>query len=593
MSITIKHESQYKSIDNIGSISLPDFTVITGLNGAGKTHLLEAINLNNAGILIFDNDRKLTRIKYVTHATLTPKQGHGTMPKSMHNIIVQTYQKFNERKMSKENSPGQNFRDRIQLKVIDDIILASKKPVEEINENDFFTHYPIDDGLLLDDIFQQSFSALFARYYVKYTDNQYAEYRFETHGEGAYLTPEEFEKKHGPPPWDIINRIFEEAHVDYLLKTPIDNTHRDTPFYFHLVNKYSGIRINFDDLSSGEKVLVSIALSLYNLNMRVDFPEVLLMDEPDASLHPSMTKHFIDVLRKVFIIEKGVKVIMTTHSPSTIALCPEESIFVMNKSHPRLEKMSKDRALRLLTSGVPALSVTYENRRQIFVESKFDQILFEGIYRKLSKHIESDISLNFMCPGLDGSAGSFQVKDIVRKLSSFGNPYVYGIIDWDLKNKEIGSIRVLGGKNRYSIENYIFDPLILSLYLLREKIIEKSEINLSEEEGYLDIRTFSATRLQPLIDKITQDISQFLGLSEAENIVEYETISQKKLFVPQWYLHYQGHKLEEAIKNTYQPLKRFRREGDLKKDILKKVIDDIPELLPIDFMILFESLMKV
>ena len=157
------------------------------------------------------------------------------MPRDMHNGIVKAYLKFNERKMSKENSPMPTYRDRIQLKIIDEIILASKKPIEKINEDDFFTHYPIDDGSLIDDIFQQSFIALFARYHSRYEENQYNEYRSNTYSEGSYLTSEEFEKKYGPPPWIIINRIFEEAHVDYLLKTPIGNTHRDTPFIFHLV----------------------------------------------------------------------------------------------------------------------------------------------------------------------------------------------------------------------------------------------------------------------------------------------------------------------------------------------------------------------
>jgi predicted ATPase len=33
----------YKSITSIPNIEIPDFVVLTGVNGAGKTHLIEAI----------------------------------------------------------------------------------------------------------------------------------------------------------------------------------------------------------------------------------------------------------------------------------------------------------------------------------------------------------------------------------------------------------------------------------------------------------------------------------------------------------------------------------------------------------------------
>src|SRR5207247_9494265 len=117
---------------------------------------------------------------------------------------------------------------------------------------------------------------------------------------------------------------------------------------------------------------MSLALSLYNSNFDIEFPKIRLMNEPDAHLHHSMTRKFLDVIQNVFVNEKGVKVIMTTHSPSTVALAPEESIFLMNKTTPRIAKANKDEALRILTSGVPTLSINYENRRQVFVESKYD-----------------------------------------------------------------------------------------------------------------------------------------------------------------------------------------------------------------------------
>src|SRR5690606_21408835 len=140
------------------------------------------------------------------------------------------------------------------------------------------------------------------------------------------------------------------------------------PFELKLINTFNQSEVKFSDLSSGEKVLMSLALALYNSKFDIEFPRVLLMDEPDASLHPTMSKQFLEIIENVFVKEKGVKVIITTHSPSTVALAKEEDLFVVNKTGVRIEKTTKDKALKILTSGVPSFSVNYENRRQVFVE---------------------------------------------------------------------------------------------------------------------------------------------------------------------------------------------------------------------------------
>lgn len=44
--MNLKFSNPHRSIENPFEISFPDFTVITGENGSGKTHFLEAINLH-------------------------------------------------------------------------------------------------------------------------------------------------------------------------------------------------------------------------------------------------------------------------------------------------------------------------------------------------------------------------------------------------------------------------------------------------------------------------------------------------------------------------------------------------------------------
>jgi AAA15 family ATPase/GTPase len=48
------------------------------------------------------------------------------------------------------------------------------------------------------------------------------------------------------------------------------------------------------------------------------------VDEFDAHLNPSIAEKFIEVIQTYFV-NKGVQVIMTTHSPSTVAFAKEHN----------------------------------------------------------------------------------------------------------------------------------------------------------------------------------------------------------------------------------------------------------------------------
>ena len=71
---------------------------------------------------------------------------------------------------------------------------------------------------------------------------------------------------------------------------------------------------------------MSFALCLYHAadqSTAVDFPKVLLFDEIDAPLHPSMSRSLLRTIQKTLVEEHGIFVILTTHSPSTVALAPD------------------------------------------------------------------------------------------------------------------------------------------------------------------------------------------------------------------------------------------------------------------------------
>lgn len=588
--------TKYKSLTPPLSIDLPDFTILTGVNGAGKTHLLSGlatgfIQLTDNGAVL--NPQNGNTCKYVSSHSLTPNDSAVITREHLNANTQNLWNQYNQFLTHSKQNPNRQLQHDIgdvkKRKIVERILQEAKKDLKDLTADDFYKFYPLDDGQQ-NDVFYQNFSSLFKRYQDRYDNNRYRRYCHVNEGqtEIEFLPDEEFYKKYGEAPWDFVNRIITGAKLDYHINSP-HNTNRDAPFELKLVNNFNGAEIQFNELSSGEKVLMSLALALYNSKFDLELPKVLLKDEPDASLHPSMSKQFLDVLERVFVKDKGVKVIVTTHSPSTVALCNEDNLFVMNKTGQRVEKITEDKALKILTAGVPSLSINYENRRQVFVESKYDVFFYERVYDKLRANLFSDISLNFISSGVGGAGNCDQVKDVVNKLSSFGNKFIFGIIDWDTKNTTTDFEKVIGENKRYSIENYIFDPVLIAALLLREKIITREKLGLSNNENYSDFKKLSVAQLQVISDFLTTKI--FSQVNPTDNTkLKVKYLNGIELEIPQWYLFHQGHELETHLKNVFPPLKKYNNEGDLKKEVIVKVIDDIPELIPNDILKLLQDI---
>ena len=582
----ISSNSRYKSLEQFQEFQLPDFVVLYGINGAGKTHLLQVLANQNVTRITDDSGADLPRRKFVDANTLAPNNSTVVSWDTLKQAPISALSWHTSYKQNKQNNPNFTLHnvtgDPRHHKLFETISKSADKTLDDLDSEDIFEHYPMNDGLENNDVFSQSFSQLFKRYQVRKLDNEFNEFRNQKDKKVKFLSEASFLKRYGEAPWEFVNKIIAEAKLNYHINSPV-NQDRDAPFELKLVNDINGAEINFNDLSGGEKVLMSLALSLYNSNYDIEYPQVLLMDKPDAPLHPSMTKQFLQVIENVFVKGKNVKVILTTHSPSTVALAPENSLYQMNKNNPRIVKTTKDKALKILTFGVPSLSITYENRRQVFVESNNDVKFYERVYEKLRDKLVDEISINFISSGVGGQGNCDQVKEIVNQLTRYGNNFIYGIVDWDLKNNGNDHIKVLGYKKRYSIESYIFDPLLLAAFLLREKYIERQNVGLQQHETYTDFIHFDSDKLQSIVN--------FILLALKDKLTSQDTTSQactlvnsKSVSIPNWYLMCNGHDLELAIKEEYQPLKKYTKEGELKSKIIETVIDDIPSMLSVDLM---------
>ncbi|MCW3170157.1 ATP-binding protein [Chryseobacterium sp. 09-1422] len=303
-----------------------------------------------------------------------------------------------------------------------------------------------------------------------------------------------------------------------------------------LFNKKQNFHTTLDALSSGEKTLIALSFYLFKLQRNNAITSLLLLDEIDSALHPSMSKRLMDVLYNVFHKKMGIKILISTHSPSTVAFAPDESIFVMDKNKtPKIYKVSKDIALKELTSGVPSFSINHKNRRQVFVESENDVMFYEGLYNIYNSRLNPEISLNFISSGDSRTdkngipiSNCDQVIKISTTLRNSGNNFIWGIIDWDLnlKEPEYEFIKVLGYKMRYSIENYLLDPLLLAILFWHERILSSQSFGFIEEKTFPSIINFTTFEFQKMIDKIIFDIDQKRKEKNGYELSEYVLLNE-------------------------------------------------------------------
>lgn len=447
----LKFNRENKSIKQFIEVELENFSIITGLNGCGKTHLLNSILVGASSL----DNIPINEIKYFDFTTFFIENERAFTDQQLTQEKIQAWKFLSENQnnlnlngtlVNLKNQLGQNYN------LILDIVSSSGKPFLKLVKDDFntpelfivyenykkgfenlFNHnnaknnptyqgikahaYKLDDTL--DNLTEREFKDFFmpitlkneflptqlSKIFLDYKNKEYQELVIRK-AEAAYYGEEvkikdksDFQEVYGPKPWVIIEEILNKfSSLDFTINNPEDLKFRNdsiTSFSVQLKSLRTNSNIPFSDLSSGEKVLFALVLSIYKSFGDGKFPSVLLLDEIDATLHPSMINNLLDVIKDVFVTQNNVKVILATHSPTTIALTEEESIFIVNKENTidKVVKQSKSIALNILTEGYISLSQGLNILDQI--TKKELNIFTEGNNTEFIKK-----AIEFYCPEL-------------------------------------------------------------------------------------------------------------------------------------------------------------------------------------------------
>lgn len=633
--ISIASVTPHRSIASLERVDLPDLTVITGVNGAGKTHLLEAIY--NGSVQVSGIEVSRGNIKLLTPATLKPKPSTPADPVKIekdHAALVSgieadlknlrvKFQSLRSNLQGGENlgadeilgfsdeafreyqskiaprlrsqvvnfrmkftPPDRNSGDRPRL--IEQLLLAAgklNKTVLELSKDEISSAIAINRTA--PDLFDFNFSAYFATYHYHYETNRYKLYLNATHGTShRALQAQQFTEEYGAPPWLLVNEFFAKAELDFRVTFPEGPA--NVPFVARLNHRVSGATISFDELSSGEKVMTSIALGLFNMNEAGrlgGLPKILLLDEVDAPLHPTLARRLVETIKATFVEQRNIKVILTTHSPATVAFSPKESVFLLTARPTVLRSCSRELAIHQLTQGY--VTVT-ENTRFVITEAAWDRRILTEIYETLvqKRHLPILPNLAFLqaTDVKDNSGGGCsQVKNWGEKFQSAGLTQICGLIDRDQANIGSPGVHVL---DRYSLENYLLDPIIVYAIILDHGLENSvADIGIARRNYYL-LESVSDEQLQIAADGVMSMIERWNPDLKRTRVSDFQIkyANGRSIVARSWLRDCRGHDLVVAYREAFRTLNNgfivTKNEcGDLVEMMTKRIPGFVPECL--------------
>lgn len=651
--LSLEFGTRYKSIDALNCPPLPSVTVLTGLNGSGKSHLLQSIQ-HGATRAHIDGDEtvKPETLRVLEDAKLLATKEPSAGLNSSHHDAVWNALRFaendpalklrrlqagrdeedereaelqKERQLSEfainilhgierrqimatpkggRQDPAVAVKSALQqfqltgtrlvdlLRCLEDV---AKKPILSIERDEFDQTFPTANQFARVTV---PYSEWFAQYRVAEHENNGRKLESERdHLSTKWLAEEEFLRRYGPPPWQWLNEEIEKLGLAFRFLAP---SVTESTYTVQIASK-NGSHFGIDDLSSGERVILGMLASLgfaTETDVRLTLPKLWLLDEPDAHLHPSFVTKMLKLFESV-AKQRNLHVIFTTHSPCTVALAPEGSVHVVDNEEGQkiVRRVPKDDALAVLSAGLPTLSVRHESRRTVLVEGKLDVSVYESVYRAwrsslaTSRTSVSSAHLGFVPSAGNHSGDCETVRQQVKALRENGNDRVWGIVDWDGRNRKSGFVHVLAEGQAYAIENLLVDPIFIAALMLnknkdREKI-STEELGLPKGVRTHDVAGLPTEVLQKCLDTVILKTFGSVAQDHPET-VDVEYLGGLVLVFPKWYLEMRGHDLEMKVVKEFPGLKEYGAE--LKEAVCSHILFNHPELIPSAFVQLFQEL---
>ena len=582
----IRLRQQYMSISALATEDLPDFAVLIGRNGAGKTQILSALAEGIATIPDIANDEiEMHNLNsfhppntnqadlntsqfahYTADAYLLAPSGasapidtaaaifNGAISDIEHNSGTGALDNF-VRRLKQEvrgtsdfavfggdkraspyrkaiyeqvlvpldrgrggrssNQSRNSFNGNSASLLTAAMKLADKLP-HELTRTDIMRA-----SLCEGDTLSNSISEVFAAYKIDQSTWAYDRFDNEMERVSRVELIDEYETKN-PPPWETLRRILSEmrdaAGDDGLFNFDFSDPSQDGlsvtnleqyAFAAVMTNRTTGAQYNLDSLSSGEKILMALCLVSFNQYLDRRRPKLLLLDELDTVLHPSMVTALVTLLQELFVAQ-DTKVLMTSHSPMTVAALDEADIYqvVREGTCVRVSSTTKSEAINELSESLATVDV---GLRIAAYDGAKVTILSEGYN---TKHLKRWAQLHFpedvhVFEGLESYSSDSQLLTYGRLLGKMDTNTHFVIVwdcDADSKAKELGSeLPSVAKVTSFAFarrENAIARNGIENNY--DEEILEPYSTTTTDNDGTLLNRGFHGNRKSEFADHILQ-----------------------------------------------------------------------------------------
>jgi hypothetical protein len=123
-------------------------------------------------------------------------------------------------------------------------------------------------------------------------------------------------------------------------------------------------------------------------------------------------------------------------------------------------------------------------------------------------------SLSFIAVGgkdrvtqTDVGGGCQNVKRVLNALRESGSRSCFGLVDRNLKNKSTDTLEVLGERTgRYSIENVLFDPLLVAAAICFEIRPMREFIGIPKQTSFREFSEWPSKWLQEVVNQVESKI---------------------------------------------------------------------------------------
>lgn len=231
-----------------------------------------------------------------------------------------------------------------------------------------------------------------------------------------------------------------------------------SPFGF-VVSTPAG-EIDIDDLSSGEKEIFNIFVRFHQLHPN---GAVILFDEADAHLHPDLERRYLQELRRIV---KDNQILLTTHSPEMMIAAGSDALYTILKEAPategnQLQRVTANEGLHsTLSELMGSRGLISFNQRIVFIEGESasaDREVYEAFFPP------SEHNISFVPAGNSATVRKTAERVNALLTSAISFQQYYCIIDHDIDR---GEADPSGGRRLfrlpvYHVENYLLDPVAI------------------------------------------------------------------------------------------------------------------------------------